>query len=152
MFALLALLLPPEPPATNVVYGPVYHEERSIVLPEALLEPTESPVSVVEIEEEESPVLTVFTSCMYYLQLHKNLAISGDAIDQVPNKPLIEVEVGDVIILNYDGVGHVAYVEQRFPKAVWVSETNYRAGEYSERAIKLNDPRIVGIMSVSTKE
>jgi len=149
MFAiLLALILPPEPP--SVYYGPVY-TERSIVVEEALITPETAPLSVVEVKEVETLELTILTSCMYYLQLVKKLDISGNAIDQIPNKLISEVEVGDVIILNYDGVGHVAYIEHVFPKAVFVSETNYKAGEYSERAILLNDKRIKGIMSVQEK-
>ena len=147
MFSLLAMLLPPEPPATNVVYGPIYHIERSIELPE----PLESPLAAAEIEVEEVPELTVLTSCVLYLQFVKQLKISGDAITQVPNKSLEEVEVGDVLIMNYKGVGHVSYVEHRFPKAVLITETNFKKGKFTERAITFDDPAIVGAMSVEKK-
>ena len=124
-----------------------YQYEKPLVVEYTPPEPIEPPVEVV-IERCEG----IYCSCMTYLQIRKNLALYGDAIDQVPNKPLWDIEVGDVILINYDGVGHASYVEYRFPKAVWVSEANYIEGEYSERAIELDDKRIVGAMRVHKRE
>lgn len=109
------------------------------------------PIVEVVVEPPVSPCVGVYCTCMVYLQLELNLAIYGDAIDQVPNKPLEDIEAGDVILINYDGVGHAAYVKYRFPNAVWVEEANYINEQYSERAIVLDDKRIRGAMKVGER-
>ena len=85
-------------------------------------------------------------SCILYLKNVKGLNIKGNAIDLKPthyNDP----QHGDVALFRYEnGVGHAAFVEAAMPKAIYVSEWNYKEGKYTERTIMLNNPSIYGYL------
>ena len=46
-------------------------------------------------------------------------------------------------MLKYGEVWHTAYIEKILEKGVWVSETNYKKGQYTERLIEWGDKNVV---------
>ena len=50
---------------------------------------------------------------------------------------------GGIVLLKYGEVWHTAYIEKILEKGVWVSETNYKKGQYTERLIEWGDKNVV---------
>lgn len=55
--------------------------------------------------------------------------------------------VGGVVLFNYRGVKHYAYIESVSKNYVYISEANYTRCKIGERKISLYDPHIVGFWS-----
>lgn len=82
-----------------------------------------------------------YCSCVKYARtLIPNLP-RGDASDFKANGP---PQVGGLVLLDYDGTGHVAVITGFTADGITVSEGNYHHCEKDTRIILLNDPHIIG--------
>jgi hypothetical protein len=89
-----------------------------------------------------------FCSCIVFLQ-NKGILIKGDAIDQVPNLHLTEAVEGDILLFDYEGIGHAALILQKYNGVWFVEEANYKEGEYTQRTIEFGDKSVVGAMRLA---
>ena len=96
---------------------------------------------------EEIACTGQFCSCVIYLRENKGLPVSGNAVDFQPNYFGVPHR-GDIAIFKYsNGTSHVGFVEYPFPSGnFYVSEANFKPGEYSERVVMLDDPFLVGFI------
>lgn len=84
-------------------------------------------------------------SCMVYLRQVKGLSVGGyDASDIQPNS--FTPHKGDVALFKYPNIYHAAYIEETYFISFKVSEWNYRAGKYTERIIRNDDPALRGFL------
>ena len=56
---------------------------------------------------------------------------------------------GNVVLLNYNGIGHAALILEMYPGGFYVRETNFEKCRQTERLIEFDDPAIRGFFSPS---
>ena len=100
----------------------------------------DEPEPVIEVEEV-SQETSIDCSCMLYIQ-SRGIELFGDAKDQTPNSDV--PMVGGVVLLQYNGINHAAYIESVHGTGIKVSETNYKKCKYTERIILYGSPSIIG--------
>ena len=57
--------------------------------------------------------------------------------------------VGRIVLFNYDGVWHVAYLMEITNEGFWVAEANYIECKKGYRFVSWNDPAIEGFINLS---
>lgn len=106
----------------------------------------DAPVSIVAAPEASTTKAipkeipdAIACNCVSYLHtLIVDLPLQKDII---PNGP---PSVGGVVVLNYHGTPHLAYITGFTADGVEVKEANYHHCEYDTRVIKWNDEALVG--------
>ncbi len=84
-------------------------------------------------------------SCIVYLRTVKGMSVGGfDAKDIEPNS--FTPHAGDVALFTYPTISHAAFIEETYLGSFKVSEWNYKAGQYTERVIQLDDPALRGYL------
>ena len=83
--------------------------------------------------------------------------IKGDALTIFPNKSMWNVDVGDVLLLQYGKVAHAALIigfeweeGRQTPTYFWVVEANFDRCKVTSRKIAWEDEHIKGIYTPST--
>lgn len=98
-------------------------------------------------------------SCVLYLREVRGIEVYGDAINLQPNLPSENLDVGDVLVLRYGKVGHVAEIigyegEQKLtvngrtvlvPETLTILEANFKAGQVTVRTLAWDDTHIKGV-------
>ena len=87
-------------------------------------------------------------SCVKYVRTHIPELPFGNADDFRPNT---ELDVGVVAILKFppserypNGTQHLAYVDEVWPHAFHIKQTNRVSNTYTEEWVDVNDPKVVG--------
>lgn len=124
MLVTLTLLVVAECGMTSIVSAPTALAQQNATSTPAVVLPEPDPTSC---------------NCWSYLQTRiKDLPL----MNQV--KPNSTPVVGGVVILDYHGVPHVAYIEALEDDGVLVSESNYKHCTYDKRVISWTDKALVG--------
>ncbi len=89
-----------------------------------------------------------YCSCVSYL---REFIPSTPHVDAVwyTNFPRVTPAVGEVVMFNYDGVYHVAYVSELQEDGFIIHEANFHKCEKDTRIIKWNDPHLIGFWAAS---
>jgi len=92
--------------------------------------------------------------CVRYLREVHGVNIKGDAWSLKPNLSRWNVDVGDVLLLQYGKVSHAALIigfeweeGRQTPTHFWIVEGNYKRCQVTSRKIKWEDGHIRGIFS-----
>ena len=105
---------------------------------------TSSPAMVEDVVVCES-IYDYGCSCIVYLRTVKGMSVGGfDAKDIEPNS--FTPHAGDVALFTYPTISHAAFIEETYLGSFKVSEWNYKAGQYTERVIQLDDPALRGYL------
>lgn len=103
--------------------------------------------------------LSVEYECIRWLREVRGINIRGDAWTIVPNLPLKNADIGQVLLFDYGGVGKdhgaeiVSFEGQMLydgyiaPRYINVIEANYEPGKVTQRRILWTDPRIKGVFT-----
>ncbi len=111
--------------------------------------PVIEPVEDEKVEHEEPLVPSVACSCVktarevYGVQIPYN----HNAWDLVAN--ITEPEVGQLILMKYPTIGHVAVIDSITDEGYVISEGNYNTCQFSTRFIPKNYYAIIGFWSDS---
>jgi len=128
MLALLALLL-----TDTLLYErdfePVYYER----------------VELVEVEGENS----VYCYCGRYIKYKYGVPINKDASEYEPNIQFINVKRGDLVLLKYGEVAHLAYLLEITNSGLFVDESNYEPCKSGTRLIEWNDEALIGFHRIN---
>jgi hypothetical protein len=107
-----------------------------------------TPVVVDDTEESsldtsEDFSIPIECECVRYIRETFGVPIRGNADTIEPNT---DVPItGGVVLLNYDGVFHAAYIKAELPNGnLLVEDANYEKCEVTERVIEKDDERIRG--------
>ena len=85
--------------------------------------------------------ILILNSCVLYVRSRLALPPIRTPADLTPNIPACEK---CAVLFSYKNGSHIAVVEQIFPGGMWVSETNWRHGQYTERFVAFDDPAFRG--------
>jgi len=134
---------------TPILYeqgGLCYYEEAS-----SFLTTSTSTVDIRLFEAEATTSYSnsdevVFVSaeceCVRYIREVLGVNIKGDA-HTIKSNTDIPIK-GGVVLLNYDGIAHVAYVKEVLLDRFIIQESNFKKCTPTERVIKKNDVHITG--------
>lgn len=111
---------------------PVQHVEAA--------QQVETPITQVQ----KPKIDTTLCSCVLFLRERLGVDIHGDAGTIIPNIPLAEASVGDVILLDYDGTGHAALITKVTGKGFIVHEANYKHCQEGNREVDVTRESIRG--------
>lgn len=106
--------------------------------------------------------LPVQCYCVGYLNRVLGVDVHGNANTLRPNRPLSDVQAGDVILLRYGSVSHAAVATKvrskgdamadgsyhTQPIEIEVRESNYVRCKATTRTLSISDPHIRGILRV----
>ncbi len=134
IFATPAIVTAPSPVHASIVSEQV--EEPS--LPEPLTAATTT---------EKKTDTTTYCSCVVYARSLIHGLPRGNASDFKPNG---QPQVNGLVLLNYDGIAHVAVILSFTKNGVLVSEGNYHRCKKDTREIDLSDTHIIGFYHLST--
>jgi len=132
-------------PPVEVTAEPPLYEPQYVEVPvahqEEVTDDKDVPTEAPEQKEVEVPEGT-YCSCVLYLQsLGKD--VRGDAYNATTTHS--EPSVGDIAVMRYPGqLGHVALVTAVTADGFWVTESNYKKCQKTERFIPNDYPRLVG--------
>ena len=137
-FALISPFLPSPVSTAPLAYANIEVSEPVV----EIAEPEEADATI-ETSKETVPEYDehTLTNCVAYLRT-KGIDIKG--VDAVWFKDFVGTtpQVGGIVLLNYDGLWHVAYIEELRPDGVWVSETNYEKGKHTTRLVRWDDEHV----------
>jgi len=121
---------------TMTYYNYHYPEPKTEIVAEK-----EEPARTEEVIEPPKEYDPVACSCVLYAQQFLDLPKNTNAIDLISNS---QPTIGGGILLNYNGVGHIAVIMKFEKDGFLVKESNYKKCEYTTRIIKYDDKAIVG--------
>jgi len=102
---------------------------------------------VEEVEPAPTPIVEEYDpvkcSCVIFASQFLDLPKNTDAIDLKPNN---QPAVGNGILFNYNGVGHIAIITGYKENGFLVKESNYNECKISTRVVSFNDKSIVGFI------
>lgn len=80
--------------------------------------------------------------CIRYIRETFNVNVRGDASALVPNITLLNAQKGDIVLLNYAGVVHGAYIQEIRAEGILVYESNFVKCTPTTRLIPYDSPFI----------
>src|SRR3990167_1158472 len=92
--------------------------------------------------------------CVLWLRNQMGVNIKGDAVTLYPNISTWNVDVGDVLLLQYGRVSHAALVigfeweeGRQTPTHYWIVEANWKRCQVTSRKIEWESSEVRGIYS-----
>lgn len=131
------MALPPAEPIANK--EPKKIEQVIVeVVPEIKPVPTIKPTETTTQDVGYNPILN---SCVKYVRSKIPLPSMRTPADVKPNIPAC---TNCAVLFEYPNGDHIALSEYLFPGGVYISETNWKTGKYTERFIHWDDPAFLG--------
>lgn len=126
----------------SIAVAPYYHRAEAATLVEepALAKPLEAAPVQDPVESPKAASKTLCSCKLYVASKVANMPL-GDAQDFTGNTT---PAIGVVVLFQYSHTAHMAYIERLDETGMWISETNMKHCQYSERHVDWDDPYITG--------
>ena len=123
----------------NLEQPPILEKGQELIIKEQALDPEFALNFAAKAITLDKQSAWVVCNCFSFVKTKiRNIPQMDDI------KPNSVPTVGGIVIMNYRGVKHIAYIEKILENGVLVFESNYRPCSLGKRVIEWTDPSLIG--------